>query len=51
MDDVLPNVMPYKPLRGKKVTLLVGQPILFDNLLNKLRREGKSNVSVELKCL
>jgi hypothetical protein len=46
MDDVLPNKSPYYPQRSKKVTMYVGSPISFDDLIKKLREKQKSAVSI-----
>jgi monolysocardiolipin acyltransferase len=39
MDSVLPNKTPYIPLICKKVTMCVGNPISFDDLVRKLKEE------------
>lgn len=46
MDDVLPNKSPYRPQIGKKVTMLIGTPISFEDLLKKLKAEQKSAVII-----
>ena len=45
MDDLLPNKSPYRPQIRQKVTMYVGTPIFFDDLLKKLKEEQKSAVS------
>ncbi|XP_046369478.1 tafazzin-like [Haliotis rufescens] len=42
MDDVLPNKTPYIPLIKKKVTVLIGKPIDFQEELAKLRELKKT---------
>lgn len=37
MDEILPNQSPYIPRIGKKVTLVVGRPLDFSELLKKLK--------------
>ncbi|XP_078685058.1 tafazzin-like isoform X2 [Branchiostoma floridae x Branchiostoma belcheri] len=42
MDSVLPNVKPYIPRAGKRVTVLVGQPFQLHSILTQLRKDQKS---------
>ncbi|XP_078602168.1 tafazzin-like [Branchiostoma floridae x Branchiostoma japonicum] len=42
MDSVLPNVKPYIPQAGKRVTVLVGQPFQVQSILTQLRKDQKS---------
>ncbi|CAH1267810.1 TAZ [Branchiostoma lanceolatum] len=42
MDTVLPNVKPYIPRSGKRVTVLVGQPFQLHSILTQLRKDQKS---------
>ena len=44
MDDVLPNVEPYVPQRGKKVSIYVGEPLIFDALVEEMKKEKRSMV-------
>lgn len=44
MDSVLPNVEPYSPKMGQKVSIYVGDPISFDDLLAKMKQENRSAV-------
>ncbi len=46
MDDVLPNHSPYVPRIGKKVTVLVGDPIDFSEVLEKMRAANKSPMEI-----
>lgn len=45
MDDLLPNKSPYVPQTGQKVSMYIGNPISFEDLLKKLKEEQKSAVS------
>ena len=45
MDSVLPNKEPYRPQICNKVTTCVGKPMIFDDLVKKLKEEKKSAVS------
>ncbi|XP_055953992.1 tafazzin-like isoform X2 [Argiope bruennichi] len=42
MDSVLPNVEPYWPRIGQKVTIFFGEPIDFSSLREKLKNEYQS---------
>ena len=45
MDTILPNKLPYRLKVGKKATIVFGQPMYFDDLVVKLKKENKSAVS------
>lgn len=47
MDSVLPNKEPYVPQMGQKVSIYVGEPLVFDDLVQKMKNENRSLVSVE----
>lgn len=47
MDNVLPNEEPYIPQIGKKVSIYVGEPLIFDELVQKMKKENHSLVSNE----
>ncbi|CAF0762524.1 unnamed protein product [Rotaria sordida] len=42
MDSVLPNVEPYVPKIGQKVSIYVGEPLILDNLVEKMKKENRS---------
>ncbi|CAF1067222.1 unnamed protein product [Adineta steineri] len=42
MDSVLPNVEPYRPKMGQKVSIYIGEPLIFDDLVNKMKKENRS---------
>ncbi|KAK3714411.1 hypothetical protein QZH41_020641 [Actinostola sp. cb2023] len=42
MNDVLPNKYPYMPHIMKKVTVLVGEPMTFDDILKDYQRRKKN---------
>ncbi|CAF1003495.1 unnamed protein product [Rotaria magnacalcarata] len=42
MDSVLPNVEPYFPKIGQKVSIYIGEPLTFDDLVEKMRKENRS---------
>ncbi|CAF1024278.1 unnamed protein product [Adineta ricciae] len=42
MDSVLPNTEPYIPQRGQKVSIYVGEPLVFDELVQKMKSENRS---------
>ncbi|XP_054719679.1 tafazzin-like isoform X2 [Uloborus diversus] len=44
MDSVLPNVEPYRPKIGQKVTIYIGNPIDFTIIRDKFSSEYKSAV-------
>lgn len=51
MDSVLPNVEPYLPQTGKKVSIYVGQPLIFDELVQKMKKENYSLVNSSFTLL
>ncbi|XP_037102222.1 tafazzin isoform X3 [Syngnathus acus] len=46
LSDVLPNVSPYIPRIGKKITILVGKPFGVKDLVEKLRADNKSQLEM-----
>jgi hypothetical protein len=46
MDSVLPNVEPYVPQIGHKVSIYVGEPLIFDELVQKMKKENRSLVFI-----
>jgi hypothetical protein len=44
MDSVLPNTEPYVPQMGQKVSIYVGEPLIFDELVKKMKKENYSLV-------
>jgi hypothetical protein len=44
MDSVLPNVEPYSPKMGQKVSIYVGEPLILDNLVKSMKEENRSLV-------
>jgi hypothetical protein len=46
MDFVLPNVEPYKPKMGQKVSIYVGEPLILDDLVAKMKKENRSLVCI-----
>ena len=46
MDSVLPNTEPYVPQIGKKVSIYVGEPLIFDDLVQKMKKENRSLVRI-----
>lgn len=46
MDEILPNRTPYIPHIGKRVTLVIGQPIQFDSLLKQLHNAKMSPMAI-----
>lgn len=45
MDSVLPNEEPYRPQTGQKVSIYIGEPMIFDDLVQKMKSENRSLVS------
>jgi hypothetical protein len=41
---VLPNKEPYVPHKGQKVSIYVGEPLIFDELVHKMKKENRSLV-------
>lgn len=48
MDDVLPNTEPYVPQMGKKVSIYVGEPLMFDGLIEEMKKEKRSLVCINI---
>jgi monolysocardiolipin acyltransferase len=46
MDSVLPNEEPYVPQIGKKVSIYIGEPLIFDDLVQKMKKENRSLVRI-----
>ena len=44
MDSLLPNKEPYKLQVNQKVSLMVGTPIILDDLVKRLKEERKTAV-------
>jgi len=42
MNEILPNYKPYIPRVGKRVTVLIGEPLQLGNLISQLREENAS---------
>ncbi|CAF3956001.1 unnamed protein product [Rotaria sp. Silwood2] len=42
MDSVLPNVEPYTPKMSQKVSIYVGEPLILDDLVEKMKKENRS---------
>ncbi|CAF3557541.1 unnamed protein product [Adineta steineri] len=42
MDSVLPNQPPYYPQMNQKVSIYVGEPLIFDELVQKMKKENRS---------
>ncbi|CAF0998498.1 unnamed protein product [Adineta ricciae] len=42
MDSVLPNVEPYKPQTGQKVSIYVGEPLILDDMVSNMKKENRS---------
>ena len=48
MDTILPNKAPYWPQIGKKCTVVIGEPIQFDDLVRDLKAANKTPVSFSI---
>lgn len=46
MDSVLPNEEPYVPQTGQKVSIYVGEPLIFDELVQRMKKENRSLVTI-----
>uniref|UniRef100_A0A1A8MDJ4 Tafazzin family protein n=3 Tax=Nothobranchius TaxID=28779 RepID=A0A1A8MDJ4_9TELE len=46
LSDVLPNVEPYIPCTGKRITVLVGKPFSLKELVDSLRAENKNQMEM-----
>ncbi|KAM9752552.1 tafazzin [Menidia menidia] len=46
LSDVLPNVKPYIPRTGKRITVLVGKPFSVKELVKSLQDENKSQMEM-----
>ncbi|XP_057686084.1 tafazzin isoform X1 [Corythoichthys intestinalis] len=46
LSDVLPNVSPYIPRIGKRITILVGKPFSVKDLVENLRADKKSQLQM-----
>lgn len=44
MDDILPNVEPYVPTIGKRVTLLIGEPLDLTEVVQNLKSENRTEI-------
>jgi hypothetical protein len=44
MDSVLPNKEPYTPQMGQKVSIYVGEPLILDDLVKRMKIENRSLV-------
>jgi hypothetical protein len=44
MDSVLPNIEPYVPHMNQKVSIYVGEPLIFDELVQRMKKENRSLV-------
>ncbi|XP_071500877.1 tafazzin-like [Diadema antillarum] len=49
MEHVLPNYPPYIPQRNKKVTVLVGQPLDFRELVDQMKEDLTSPIEMRKK--
>lgn len=49
MDDLLPNKKPYIPKLFQKITMNIGTPMVFDDIIKQLRDEKKDAVSIFMK--
>lgn len=46
MDSVLPNVEPYSPKTGQKVSIYFGEPLILDDIVEKMKKENLSLVRI-----
>ena len=49
MDSILPNMKPYIPRFGQKVTIVVGSPINVQETLDQLKKTNASALECRLK--
>lgn len=47
MDFVLPNQPPYVPQMNQKVSIYVGEPLIFDELVQRMKKENRSLVRAD----
>jgi monolysocardiolipin acyltransferase len=44
METILPNYPPYVPQTNKKITIVFGEPIYFEDLVKELKEQNKTAV-------
>ena len=45
LDTILPNKEPYWPQTGKKTTIVIGEPLYFDDFVRDMKAAQKTPVS------